>query len=100
MDVFYYMMDVLAAGAGETGIIINGLGELGSSFTIHVKENELWIADKYHEPVKITLMGDDHLFTGYDFLNHTRIIRNSRGIIQYFELNSGDTTGLLFHKSI
>lgn len=72
--------------------------ELGSFFDIAVQGDGLWITDKYHEPVKINMLGADHLFTSYVFLNHVRVIRGTTGIISGFELNSGDTTGLIFKK--
>ncbi|MFD0766120.1 serine hydrolase domain-containing protein [Mucilaginibacter lutimaris] len=73
--------------------------ELGAFFNISVKNNELSICDKYHEPVRMNLFGADHLFTDYDFLNHLRVRRN-KGRITGFELNTGDTAGLIFLKQI
>lgn len=72
--------------------------ELGSFFDIAVQDGGLWITDKYHDPVKINMLGADHLFTSYGFLNHVRVIRDNKGIISGFELNSGDTAGLIFKK--
>jgi CubicO group peptidase (beta-lactamase class C family) len=72
--------------------------ELECSFKIELKENELWISNKNHDPVKITLLGADDIFTGYDFLSHVRIQRDARNKITGFELNSGETSGLLFKK--
>ncbi|MEJ5995156.1 serine hydrolase [Pedobacter sp. Du54] len=71
--------------------------ELGTFFDIGVTKEGLSISDKYHDPVKVSLFGADHLFTDYDFLNHIRIIRN-KGQITGFELNTGDTAGLIFLK--
>lgn len=71
--------------------------ELGTFFDISVKNNELSICDKYHDPVRVNLFGADHLFTDYDFLNHLRVRRN-KGRITGFELNTGDTAGLIFLK--
>ncbi|QEM06514.1 beta-lactamase family protein [Mucilaginibacter rubeus] len=72
--------------------------ELECSFKIELKENELWISNKNHDPVKIRLLGPDDLFTGYDFLSHVRIQRDARSKITGFELNSGETSGLFFKK--
>lgn len=72
--------------------------ELGTFFDITVKNDGLLISDKYHDPVKVNFFGADHLFTGYDFLNHVRIIRNNKGLITGIELNTGDTAGLVFLK--
>lgn len=72
--------------------------ELGTFFDIVAKDDGLLISDKYHDPVKVNLFGTDHLFTDYDFLNHVRVIRNNNGLIKGFELNTGDTSGLIFLK--
>lgn len=72
--------------------------ELECSFKIELKENDLWISNKNHDSVKISLLGANDLFTGYDFLSHVRIQRDGTNKITGFELNSGDTSGLLFFK--
>lgn len=72
--------------------------ELGAFFDIVIKDGGLSISDKYHDPVKVDLFGADHLFTGYDFLNHVRVVRNNKGLITGIELNTGDTAGLVFLK--
>ncbi|NNU33805.1 serine hydrolase [Mucilaginibacter sp. S1162] len=82
--------------AGYTGTYFSD--ELESSFKIELKENELWISNKNHDPVKVALLGPDNLFPGYDFLSHLIIRRNTKNKITGFELSSGDTSGLLFRK--
>ncbi|RDC57219.1 class C beta-lactamase-related serine hydrolase [Pedobacter chinensis] len=72
--------------------------EVGAFFDIVVKNDVLSISDKYHDPVKVRLFGTDHLFTDYDFLNHVRVVRNNKGGITGFELNTGDTAGMVFMK--
>jgi CubicO group peptidase (beta-lactamase class C family) len=72
--------------------------ELEYSFTITLKDDKLWINDKYHDPVALTPMGKEHLFTGYDFLFHLLVIRNKNGAITGFELNSGNNANLFFNK--
>lgn len=74
--------------------------ELDAVFTIEARGSELWISDKFHDPAKITLLGTEHLFTDYGFLSHLRIMRDKKGNISGFELNSGDTAGLIFAKQI
>jgi len=72
--------------------------ELGTFFDIAIKNDGLLISDKYHDPAKVNLFGTDHLFTDYDFLNHVLVVRNKKGLIIGFELNTGDTSGLVFLK--
>lgn len=74
--------------------------ELEMSFTINLKGNQLWVSDKYHEPVVVTMLGTDHLFTGYDHLSHVQIVRDSKGGIKGFKLNSGNTANLYFSRKI
>lgn len=73
-------------------------GELETFFDIAVQDDGIWISDKYHDPVKINMLGADHIFTQYDFLNHALVIRNKDGSINGFEISSGDTAGLVFSK--
>lgn len=72
--------------------------ELESTFIITLKNDKLWINDKFHNPVEITPMGTEHLYTGYDFLYHLLVIRNKNGAIKGFELNSGNNANLIFNK--
>lgn len=72
--------------------------ELEMSFTVMLKGDQLWINDKYHEPVKVTLLGRDHLFTGYDHLSHVHVVRDGKGGIRGFELNSGGMANLYFYR--
>jgi hypothetical protein len=72
--------------------------ELGTFFDVDIESDGLSIRDKYHGPAKVSLFGADHLFTDYDFLNHVLVLRNKKGLITGFELNTGDTSGLVFLK--
>ncbi len=81
---------------GYTGVYFSD--ELECSFKIELKENGLWISNKNHDPVKVTLLGPDDLFTGYDFLSHIKVQRDATNKIIGFELNSGEIAGLLFKK--
>lgn len=72
--------------------------EMGAIFDVEVNNDVLFISDKYHAPVQMSLFGANDLFTGYDFLNHLRVLRNNKGVITGFELNTGDTAGLIFLK--
>jgi len=73
--------------------------EVEAYFIITLKDNKLWINDKYHDPVEITLAGTEHLFTGYDFLAHVNVTRNKNGTITGFELHSGNNANLFFNKT-
>lgn len=73
--------------------------EVEAYFIITLKGNKLWINDKYHDPVEITMAGTEHLFTGYDFLAHVIVTRNKNGTITGFELHSGNNANLFFNKT-
>lgn len=73
--------------------------EVEAWFIISLRNNKLWIHDKYHEPVEITLAGTEHLFTGYDFLAHLMTLRDKNGVIKGLELHSGNNANLNFYKT-
>lgn len=72
--------------------------ELDCTFKIYLRDSTLWMSYKREKDVPVTLLGYDHLYTAYDFLNHILIHRDPRFRIKGFELNSGETAGLFFRK--
>lgn len=72
--------------------------ELEWSFRIELKEDGLWASSKASDPLKMTLLGAEDLFTASGLFGHFRVQRDGRGKIIGLELNSGETAGLVFQK--
>lgn len=72
--------------------------EVDTYFTITLKDGKLWVSDKYHDPVVVTMLGKDHLYTGNDLLGHLRPIWK-KDIVTGYELSSGDIANFNFYRS-
>lgn len=90
--------------AGDTPDLLNNYTgtyyspELATSFRITVKDQQLQISDDKHGTAVVTLYGADDLFTGFDFLRHLSVKRDTKNRITGFDLNSGEMMNLNFEK--
>ena len=72
--------------------------ELDCNYGIILKDHALYLTNPKYNDIKISMRGDDHLDTGYWWMNHLLILRNNKSEISGFEVNSGRVIHLKFIK--
>ena len=72
--------------------------ELDCSYSIVLKDHQLILTNAKYNDAKLTLVGNDHLTNDNWWINHFKIIRDSKKQITGFEVNSGRIMHLKFDK--
>jgi CubicO group peptidase (beta-lactamase class C family) len=72
--------------------------ELDCNYSIILKDHALYLTNPKYNDIKISMRGDDHLDTGYWWMNHLFVLRNNKSEISGFEVNSGRVIHLKFIK--
>ncbi len=72
--------------------------ELDCQYRIEFRDHQLYFTNAAHLPAKITLLGTDHLLSDGG-LDHVVVIRDKKGRISGFELNSGEMMHLRFART-
>lgn len=72
--------------------------ELETAYTIFLKNHELMLGHIKYNDSKIRLTGIDHLNTDFWWMNHLVILRDKKGAVTGFEVNSGRIMHLKFNK--
>jgi CubicO group peptidase (beta-lactamase class C family) len=72
--------------------------ELECKYAITLKDHHLTLTNIKYNDVPLTFEGTDHLFDNFWAMYHLRMIRNGKGQITGFEVNSGRLQQLRFNK--
>jgi CubicO group peptidase (beta-lactamase class C family) len=72
--------------------------ELDCKYGIELKDHRLTLSHAKYDDTKLTLVGSDHLTSDYWWMNHLKMIRDSKNNITGFEVNSGRIMHLKFNK--
>jgi len=72
--------------------------ELDCSYHIALKDHHLFLTSNKYNDTGLSLVGTDHLFNDYWWMNHLVVIRNNKKQITGFEVNSGRIMHLKFNK--
>jgi len=72
--------------------------ELDCSYQIVLKDHHLLLTNSKYNDTPLTLYGDNHLTNNSWWMDNLQILRNAKGQITGFEVNSGRIRHLLFKK--
>ena len=72
--------------------------ELDCKYGIELKDHQLTLTNAKYNDTKLTLVGSEHLTSDYWWMNHLKIIRDSKNKITGVEVNSGRIMHLKFNK--
>jgi hypothetical protein len=72
--------------------------ELDCSYSIVLKDHKLILTNAKYNDTPLTLAGDNHLSNDFWWMNSLQVLRNSKGQITGFEVNSGRIRHLWFKK--
>lgn len=72
--------------------------ELECKYNIVLKDHRLVLTNIKYNDIPLTFEGTDHLFNSFWAMYHLRMLRNVKGQIMGFEVNSGRLQHLLFNK--
>jgi CubicO group peptidase (beta-lactamase class C family) len=72
--------------------------ELDCNYGIILKDHSLFLTNPKYNDVKISMRGEEHLDTGYWWMSHLFVLKNSKNEISGFEVNSGRIIHLKFNK--
>lgn len=72
--------------------------ELETSYTIFLKNHELYLGNIKYNDSFLKLTGEDHLDTNFWWMGHLMMLRDSKGVINGFEVNAGRIEHLRFNK--
>ncbi|HVW58655.1 MAG TPA: serine hydrolase domain-containing protein, partial [Puia sp.] len=72
--------------------------ELECKYNIVLKDHRLVLTNIKYNDIPLTFEGTDHLFNNFWAMYHLRMLRNAKGQITGFEVNSGRLQHLLFNK--
>lgn len=72
--------------------------ELDCNYSIILKDHALYLSNPKYNDIKISMRGEDHLDTGYWWMSHLFVLKNSKNEISGFEVNSGRILHLKFNK--
>ncbi|MFT3934109.1 MAG: serine hydrolase domain-containing protein [Chitinophagaceae bacterium] len=72
--------------------------ELGCTYTIQLKDQRLVMTNRKYDDSFLKLVGPDHLYSDYWWMQHLFITRNARHVITGFEVNDGRVMHLRFNK--
>jgi len=72
--------------------------ELDSRYSIVLRNHELFLTNDKYSDSKIKLEGGDHIFNDNWWMDHLKVIRNSKNQIDGFEVNSDRVQHLPFNK--
>jgi hypothetical protein len=72
--------------------------ELDCKYGIVLKDHHLMLTNNKYSDAKLTLIGTDHLINDYWWINHLKILWDSKKQVSGFEVNSGRIEHLKFNK--
>ncbi len=72
--------------------------ELEVHYTIFLKNHELYLGNIKYDDSSLKLTGSDHLNTNFWWMNHLVMLRDKKGTITGFEVNSGRVEHVKFDK--
>jgi len=72
--------------------------ELECYYNIFLKNHELYLGNIKYDDSKLTLTGNDHLDVNFWWMGHLVMLRDKKGQITGFEVNSGRVEHLKFNK--
>jgi len=72
--------------------------ELEGHYTIFLKNHELFLGNIKYNDSKLKLTGSDHFDTDFWWMDHLMILRDKKGVITGFEVNSGRVEHVRFDK--
>jgi CubicO group peptidase (beta-lactamase class C family) len=72
--------------------------ELDCRYGIVLKDHHLFLTHSKYNDTKLTLVNNDHLTSDYWWINHIKMLRNSKNEITGFEINSGRVMHVKFDK--
>ena len=72
--------------------------ELDCKYDIVLKDHHLMLTNAKYNDTKLTIVSGDHLIDDYWWINHLKMIRDSKNTITGFEVNSGRIMHLRFNK--
>ena len=73
--------------------------ELDCSYQIVLKDHHLLLTNSKYNDTRLTLYGDNHLTDDFWWMDNLMILRNNKGQIKGFEVNSGRIKHLLFNRN-
>ena len=73
--------------------------ELDCNYGIVLKDGHLVLTNVRYNDAKISFINNDHLQTGHWWMRHLVMLRNNKGKIIGFEINSGNVMHLRFNKT-
>jgi hypothetical protein len=72
--------------------------ELDCKYGIALKDHHLVLTNNKYNDTKLTVVSRDHLISDYWWINHIKMLRNSKDEVTGFEVNSGRIEHLKFVK--
>jgi CubicO group peptidase (beta-lactamase class C family) len=72
--------------------------ELDCKYGIALKDHHLVLTNNKYNDTKLTVVSRDHLISDYWWINHIKMLRNSKNEVTGFEVNSGRIEHLKFVK--
>lgn len=72
--------------------------DLDCRYGIVLKDHQLVLTNNKYDDMPLTLEGPDHLFSNFWWMQHLKVVRNSRKQITGFEVSSGRVLHLKFNR--
>ncbi len=72
--------------------------ELNTTYSIVLKDQELWLTHNKYNDTKIEISGPNNLSVGHWWMSNLLIRRDSRNAVEGFNITSGRIRGLRFNK--
>ena len=72
--------------------------ELDCRYGIVLKDHQLFLTHSKYSDTKLNMVNNDHFTSDYWWINHLKMLRNSKNEITGFEINSGRVMHVKFDK--